>query len=199
MLPDGILFLELDVLRTVDFEVRPINRALVKVLNAQTADGNLLVGAGIFGMFAPFVRCGNNQAAREGGFARCGKKRINVFFGQVMSRIEKLALNGCEIPRRPLLGNQVNAGVRLIAASRPFHPKPDITVKIRKIRVFSKISSDETFKFVAKIAAVGGLFAENFEYVVNCLFHSSVGIADNYRICESTESANQFRGDLHNG
>ena len=34
VLPDGILFLELDVLRAVDFEVGPVNRALVEVLNA---------------------------------------------------------------------------------------------------------------------------------------------------------------------
>ncbi len=74
MLLDGILFLELDVLRTVDFEVRPVNRALVEVLHAQAADGNLLVGAGVLGVLAPFVRRGNDQASREGSFAGCSKK-----------------------------------------------------------------------------------------------------------------------------
>ena len=46
------------------------------------------------------------------------------------------------------------------------------------VQIFGQDIGDEVFKFVAEITVTGGFLAEDFDNVVNGLFHPGIG---NYR------------------
>lgn len=166
-----LLCLKLDVLWAIDFEICPINRTFLEVLETQLGDGRLLVFAGVKSIAPPLVSSANNHALRERLFARRSEKRINVFLLQIGIRVEEFALDGGEIASGAFLGYKVNAGVTHVVPTGPFHPEPHVTKMIRIVWVFGEKAGNEPLEFVAKVAIVPSFFAEKFKDVVNALAH----------------------------
>lgn len=82
-----------------------------------------------------------------------------------------------EVARRAFLRDEINAGVGLVVAPRPFHPQPDVAEMVAVIRVFGEKIGDEFLKLVAKVAVARRFLTENFQDVVNGLFRHAVGLA----------------------
>ena len=78
-------------------ELRPIHRAVFKILDAQTRTRDLLSFQRVFGVLAPLVGGGHDQAAGKWRLARRRKEAVDVGFLDAIAASIELALNGAPI------------------------------------------------------------------------------------------------------
>jgi hypothetical protein len=156
-----------EILRTLEIELRPVNRAGVKVLDSEAADGLGLMGEGVLSVLPPLVRRGDDDAGGEEFLAGGGEEGINVLLGDGVLWQVEFALDGAVFASGPLLRHDIDADISHIAFLWELVPHPDIRETLGVERIEFQIGADQTLEAVAKVAVAGCLLAELREDGVN--------------------------------
>lgn len=123
------------VLRLLDAELAPVDRAVSQLIEVQGANGNLLILNGFFGVSSPLLRGGDDQTVGKRAFlavhmkhlAGVSDERADMLFLEGGARVVELALDRPVAPAL-VFGHQIDPGVvcgpcwRTI---RPFAVYPD--------------------------------------------------------------------------
>ncbi len=116
-------------------------------------NGRLLFAQGIFGVFAPVIGGGDNDALGEGFPAGGGEEAVDIGFAHAIVGCVTFALDGVVFLGATGACDEVNAGVlggdaELGSANfpGPIPKKPDVAVEVGIAGLITKVSADELFE-----------------------------------------------------
>ena len=104
--------------------LRPVDRALLEVVDAESRDRLRLVQR-VFGVLAPLVGRADDDARGELRLAQRGEERVDVRFAERVFGQVELALDGAVFAGGAFLRDKVDADVADLALPRPIVPHPD--------------------------------------------------------------------------
>lgn len=122
------------------------------------ADWGVLISQSIFGMSAPVVRGGDDDAVLESALASSRKEAVNVtFLDPIIFRVE-FALDGVELVCARRLRHQIYTGVLAIQALilSPNRIRPHVAVEVAICGLGAEVSEHELFEIRAFLAFGNG-------------------------------------------
>ncbi len=149
-------------------EFRPVDLAVLQIVQIDAGNGRVLVKQRHFGVVAPVAGGGNDDAAGKGFFARGGKEAVDVGFDDAMIFCVELALDGVEFVGALGLGDQIDAGVFGVEAQVGvgFYPVgigPYMAIKVAVGGFVAQVLDAQLFKVGAFLALGNGGVAEGGE------------------------------------
>ena len=128
----------------------PVDLGILQVEEVYLVNGRLLVPEGFFGVLAPVIGGGDDDALGEGLAAGGGEEAVDVGLAHAVVGGEALALDGVVFLGAPGLGDEVDAGVLRGSAELrgadflgPVGEEPDVVVEILLAGLVAEVGADE--------------------------------------------------------